>query len=398
MGQGPQHGFRVAGSDAPELAEVRLGYLPLTDCASLILAQQLGLDRRYGIRLQLTREVSWATLRDKLLGGAVHAAHLLYGLAYGIQLGIGGPRREMSVLMTLNQNGQGITLSNVLRAAGITDGTRLAQQVRRHPERLRLAHTFPTGTHALWLFYWLAAHGVDPQTEVETLTVPPPRMLERLAANALDGYSAGEPWNAHAVQTGMGFTVITSQAIWPDHPDKVLATTREFTTRYPRTARALIMTLLDAARYIETTADLNTVARRLARPEVIDTNVDTIFERLRGEYRDGLGHHWQDPHPLRFFGDGAVPFPYLSDALWFVAQQRRWGLLDHDPDYVNLVTQVNQTGLYAEAASALGVAVPSSAYRSSRLIDGRIWDGRAPELFAARSPTGNRHERPVALA
>ena len=375
-------GHRVTGSDIPEIEEVRVGFIPLTDCASVVVAARLGFDRRYGIRINLSRQLSWAALRDRLIDGDLHAAHMLYGLAYGIELGIGGPRRPMAVLMTLNQNGQAITLSQKLRAAGITTGDALRTMIEAQPNPLRFAHTFATGTHAMWLYYWLAAHGIDPLRAVHTRTVPPPQMVSHLVGDRIDGYSAGEPWNALAVAMGIGFTMTTSQAIWPDHPEKVLASTREFVRQYPNTARALLMSVLDASRYIDEHADPHEIARLLADPTCVDTALDTISERLKGNYLDGLGKAWRDAHRLRFHADGEVNYPYLSDAMWFMSQQRRWGMLEHAPDYHAVAAAVNQTALYCEAASALGIEVPHSPYRTSRLLDGRVWDGRDPESFA----------------
>ncbi len=377
--------LRVVGSDKPELSEVRVGYIPLTDCASVVLAAQLGFDQKHGIKIVPQRQASWSALRDRLLGESLHAAHMLYGLAYGIECGIGGPRREMAVLMTLNQNGQGITCGHHLQAVGVTDGSALARYIATQALPPTFAHTFPTGTHALWLNYWLAAHGIDPLTDVHTRTVPPPQMVQRLASYEIDGYSAGEPWNALAVERGVGYTIATSQAIWPDHPDKVLGTTRAFVQTYPHTARALIMALLEASRFIETVAEPFDVARRLAAPDCIDTKPEIIAARLCGDYHDGLGATWRDAHPLRFFADGAVNYPYLSDAMWFMAQHRRWGLLEATPDYLRIASAVNQTALYQEAAQSVGIALPSSPFRSSRLMDGVLWTGESPDALAIES-------------
>lgn len=391
-------GYWAAGSDAPELNELKVGFIPLTDCAPVIVAARLGFDRRYGIRIRPSREASWAALRDKLLGGALDAAHMLYGLVYGVQLGISGPRRDMAVLMTLNQNGQGITLSAGLRAQGVTSGESLRQRIVAGAQPHAFAHTFPTGTHAMWLYYWLAAHDIDPFTAVNTLTVPPPQMVRRLAAGAMDGYCAGEPWNARAVADGIGYTVATSQAIWPEHPDKVLATTREFARRNPHTARALIMALLDAARYIDTLPERSGIAALLAEPDCIATDVGTIAGRLNGDYSDNQGGYRRDPHAVKFHADGAVNFPYLSDAMWFMTQHRRWGLLSADPDYRGIASAVNQTALYSEAATVLGVPLPSSPLRHSTLLDGKTWTGDDPAGYAAAFAIAHRQHRTAALA
>ena len=164
----------AAGSDAPEKTDLKIGFIPLTDCASVVMAAQKGFDKKYGLKITATKEASWAGVRDKLVSGELDAAHVLYGLIYGVQLGIGGPKRDMSVLMTINNNGQGISLSNQLKAKGVVDGPGLARLVKAEPREYTFAQTFPTGTHAMWLYYWLAAYGIDPFRDVKTIVVPPP--------------------------------------------------------------------------------------------------------------------------------------------------------------------------------------------------------------------------------
>ena len=365
-----------------EQEEVRVGYLALTDCAPLVVAAALGFDVKHGIRIVTSREPSWAAVRDKLLGGALDAAQMLYGLVYGVELGIVGPRRDMAVLMTLNQNGQAITLGNSLRKLGVESGAQLAAWLEHSGERAHFAHTFPTGTHALWLYYWLAAHGIDPLRDVRTSTVPPVQMVERLGEGSIDGYSAGEPWNARALAAGVGFTAATSQQIWPEHPEKTLAATRAFVTARPRTARALVMAVLEACRYLDELPNRISVASLLAGEDCLDLPASLIAARLSGDYIDGLGHHWQDEHAIRFHDGGRVNYPYLSDGMWFMTQFRRWGLLQHDPDYLAVAAAVNQAALYSDAAAALGVPVPATPMRSARFIDGRVWDGGEPATYA----------------
>jgi nitrate/nitrite transport system substrate-binding protein len=369
--------------DTPAPRPVRVGFIPLTDCAPLALAVARGYDRKHGIQLVLSREPSWAAIRDKLMTGDLDAAHMLHGMVYGVQMGIGGPRQDMAVLMTLNRNGQAITLSRRLAERGVTDGQGLADLIRADPRRYTFAQTFPTGTHAMWLYYWLASFGVHPFRDINNVVVPPPQMVSNLALGNVDGFCAGEPWNARAVAEGTGFTVATSQAIWPDHPEKVLACTRACLERDPDTARALIMAVLEAARDLDTAAGRDEAARLLARPEYVDVPAELILDRLHGRYQDGLGRAWEDPHPMAFFADGAVTYPWLSDGMWFLTQQRRWGLLKDDPDYLAVARRVNQTAQYREAADALGIAVPSTELRASTLMDGRVWDGSDPAGYAA---------------
>lgn len=378
---------RLRGSDAPERQEVRVGFVALTDCASVVTASVLGFDRKHGIRIVPSRQASWASVRDKLASGALDAAHVLYGLVYGVQLGIGAPRRDMAVLMTLNNNGQGISLSKSLAGRGVRDGASLAAFMRREPREYVFAQTFPTGTHAMWLNYWLAAHGVDPLRDVSTIVVPPPQMVRSMRAGDIDAFCAGEPWNHCGIAEGVSIHGASSQDIWPDHPEKVLGATREFVDRNPHTARALVMAVLEASRWIDASpANRETMARTLAAAPYIDAPMDVILDRIQGRYQDGLGRTWTDPRPMRFFADGAVNFPYLSDGMWFMTQFRRWGLLPAHPDYLAVSAAVNQIALYREAAAQLGVALPREPLRTSRLIDGAVWTGRDPAQFVDAQP------------
>ena len=374
----------VAGSDAPEKHVVNLGFMALTDAASLIVAATQGFAQPFGLTLNLQRQSSWSSLRDKLVEGELDAAHGLYGLIYAVHLGIGGSAaKDMAVLMGLAQNGQSISLSSELKTVGVTDPDALGACVRKNGAKLTLAQTFPTGTHALWLYYWLAAYGIHPLRDVRTLVVPPSQMVAHLRARRIDGFCAGEPWGAQAIEEDMGFTIATSQAIWANHPEKVLGCTREFVDQYPNTARALIMAILEASRFIDQSEEnRRSTAQLIAGNDYVNAPIAAVEPRFLGRYEDGLGHAWMDKNPLRFFGDGEVNMPYHSDGLWFMTQLRRWGLLREDPDYLAVAQRVQQTGLYRDAATALNIPVPDSTMRSATLMDGSQWDGRDPAGYA----------------
>ncbi|WP_460156151.1 CmpA/NrtA family ABC transporter substrate-binding protein [Pseudomonas sp. S2_H10] len=374
----------VNGSDAPEKTEINLGFMALSDCASVVVAATQGFAQPYGLTLNLKRQASWANLRDKLVSGELDAAHSLYGLIYAVHLGIGGvAATDMAVLMGLNQNGQSINLSRGLQTQGVTSPEALDRHVHQTRPKLTFAQTFPTGTHAMWLYYWLASQGIHPLLDVDSVVVPPPQMVAHLRAGRIDGFCVGEPWSASAVQQDLGFTLATTQNIWPDHPEKVLGCTRAFVEQYPNTARALVMAVLEASRFIEaSTENRRSTAQLLSAAQYLDAPLDCIAPRLLGEYADGLGHCWQDPHALRLHGNGEVNLPYLSDGMWFMTQFRRWGLLREDPDYLAVARQVQQLDLYRQAASAVGVVSPAGEMRSSQLIDGKIWDGSDPAGYA----------------
>jgi nitrate/nitrite transport system substrate-binding protein len=198
------------GSDAPELKEVKIGFIPLTDCASIVMASVLGIDQKYGVKIIPSKEASWASVRDKLLSGENQMTHLLYGMAYGIQMGVGGPKRDMNVLMTLNHNGQGFTLSKKLADKGATDLAGLNKLMNAEKREYTFAQTFPTGTHAMWLYYWLASGGIDPVKGAKVITVPPPQMVANMRVGNMDGFCVGEPWNHRAIADGIGVSPATS--------------------------------------------------------------------------------------------------------------------------------------------------------------------------------------------
>ena len=377
------HGVWAAGSDAPEKKEVKIGFIPLTDCASVVMASVLGFDQKYGVKIVPSKEASWASVRDKMVNGELDFAHVLYGLVYGLHLGIGGPKKDMAVLMNLNNNGQAITLSKALADKGAVDGASLAQVMAKEKREYTFASTFPTGTHAMWMHYWLAAAGINPLSGAKLITVPPPQMVANMRVGNMDGFCVGEPWNHRAIMDGIGITANTTQDIWKDHPEKVLGTTGDFANKNPNTCRAVMMAILEASRWIDASLQNKMkMAETVAQKSYINTSVDAINQRILGRYQNGLGKTWDDPNHMKFFNDGAVNFPYLSDGMWFLTQHKRWGLLKSHPDYLAVAKQINRIDLYTQAASQLKVNVPKDALRSSKLMDGVVWDGKNPAQYA----------------
>jgi nitrate/nitrite transport system substrate-binding protein len=375
------------GSDAPEKKEVKIGFIPLTDCASVVMASVMKFDEKYGIKIVPTKESSWAGVRDKLVNGELDAAHVLYGLVYGVHLGNGGPRKDMAVLMTLNHNGQAITLSkkiaDKIATGGAVDGAGLAKLMATEKREYTFAHTFPTGTHAMWLYYWLAAAGINPMKDAKIITVPPPQMVANMRIGNMDGYCVGEPWNHRAIADGIGITGITTQDIWKDHPEKVLGCTDEFTKKYPNTARAMTAAIIDAGRWIDASlSNRMKMAEVVSNTAYVNTSVDVINQRILGRYQNGLGKTWDDPNHMKFFNDGAVNFPYLSDGMWFLTQHKRWGLMKSDPDYLAVAKQINKIDIYKQAAAQAKVSVPKDPMRSSKFMDGVVWDGKNPAQYA----------------
>src|SRR3977135_3387954 len=373
----------AAGSDAPEKKELKIGFIPLTDCSSVVMASVMEFDKKYGIKIVPTKEASWAAVHDKLVNGEIDAAHVLYGLIYGVQNGLGGPKKDMNVLMNLNHNGQAFTLSRKLNDKGVTDGHSLKKLIDREKGEYTFAQTFPTGTHAMWIYYWLAAHGIHPFNDVKTITVPPPQMVANMRVGNMDGYCVGEPWPYRAIVDKIGFTANTTQEIWKEHPEKTLGTTAEFVQKFPNTARAMTAAIIDAGRWIDASlSNRQKTAETVADKSYVTTTTHVILARMLGRYDNGIGKSWDDPNYMKFYNGGYVTFPFLSDGMWFMTQHRRWGLLKEDPDYLEVAKKVNRIDIYKEAAAMTKTPLPRDPMRSAKLIDGVTWDGKDPKKYA----------------
>jgi nitrate/nitrite transport system substrate-binding protein len=199
----------------------------------------------------------------------------------------------------------------------------------------------------------------------------------------MDGYCVGEPWGHRAIIDGIGVTAMTTQDLWKDHPEKVLGTTAEFVQKNPNTARAVTAAIIEAGKWIDAgLQNKNKMAETIADKSYVNTSVDAINQRILGRYQDGMGKTWDDPNHMKFFADGAVNFPYLSDGMWFLTQHKRWGLLKDHPDYLAVAKQINQIDIYKQAASAAKAPVPKDVMRTSKLMDGVVWDGKDPKKYA----------------
>ena len=193
----------------------------------------------------------------------------------------------------------------------------------------------------------------------------------------------GEPWGHRAIADGIGITASTTQDIWPDHPEKVLGTSAEYVKKYPNTARAVTAAILEASKWIDSGLQNKLkMADTIADKAYVNTSVDVINQRILGRYQNGLGKTWDDPHFMKFYADGNVTFPYLSDGMWFLTQHKRWGLLKEHPDYLKVAKEINQLDVYKDAATASKTPIPKDVMRSSKLMDGVVWDGKDPKKYA----------------
>ncbi len=246
---------RVWASDAPELSALKFGMIALTDCSPIVIAHEKGFFKKYGIDSTISKGASWAAIRDSLSNGDIQATHMLLGMPIASTMGLlGSPKKPMVIPWLLNRNGQAITLSVALKGKVQGDPKALkpfvdAAKAKGTP--MTFAMTFPPGTHAMWMRYYLAAGGINPDSDVALITIPPPQMVANMKVGKMDGFCVGEPWNARAIADGIGFTAITTQEMWKDHPEKVCAFTAEFAEKNPKTVKAVLKALHEASVWLD---------------------------------------------------------------------------------------------------------------------------------------------------
>lgn len=368
----------------PEVTGVTFGFLPLTDAAPFFVAQAQGLFQEQGIKATLLKESSWSGLRNALEDGRVHVAQMLYGIPVASASGmLGTELKPLIVPWVMSRNGQAITLNKKYRGKIGSDASRLREQVIEHRDigrPLIFGHTLRIGTHAMWLRYWLAAGGIDPNQDVALITVPPTLMVANMNSARMDGFCVGEPWNARALAEDVGYTAITSQEIWPDHPEKVCVFTEEFAVRHPRTTIAILKALYLAGQWLDNPANHDAAAVLLARPEHLNCDPAWIRSRLGEEIDYGDGRKGKLANTLSF-SRPSTNRPRPSHAIWFLTQMRRWGLHFGEPDYQGVAARVIRPEFYEQVMSELGMIDPGPADGPATLFDGKVFDPSAPAEY-----------------
>src|SRR6186713_616613 len=334
----------VYADDSPEVKDMRFGMIALTDCAPIVMAHELGYFKKFGIESTVSKEASWAVIRDKLSIGENQATHMLIGMPLASTMGLAGsPVKPMVIPWLLNRNGQAITLNNKLKQAGVrkpADIKPLADKAKASGEPLAFAMTFPPGTHAMWIRYWLASGGVHPDKDVSLITIPPPQMVANMKVDKMDGFCVGEPWNNRAIEDGIGFTAITTQQMWKDHPEKVCAFTEEFATKNPKTVKAILKALHLSSQYLDKMDNRASAAKVVSQATYINCPPEIILARLQGKYDYGDGRPVeQDPYYM-IFNDRDCNYPLKSYGYWWLSQFRRWGMVKETPDYAGISKKV----------------------------------------------------------
>lgn len=275
----------------PPKRVLRLGFVPLTDCAPIVMAYELGLFRKYGLHVALSRELGWASVRDKIIYGELDAAHALAAMPVAATLGLGSIACDCLTAMVLNLHGNAITLSNELRERGVHDGQTLCEEIRRarREKTFTFGAVYPYSSHWLLLRRWLASHCIDTERDARIVIVPPPQMAPNLQAGHLDGFCAGEPWNSVAVQSRAGWIAATSAELDSGHPEKVLMVRRDFAERRAGEHIALIASLLEACEFCDAPAHYDEIVSTLSQPKYVGVSAGALRRGITGKLDFGHG-------------------------------------------------------------------------------------------------------------
>ena len=420
-------GSALALAAEPEKADLKLGFIKLTDMAPLAIAYEKGFFEDEGLYVTLEAQANWKVLLDRVITGELDGAHMLAGQPLGATIGF-GTKAEVVTAFSMDLNGNGITMSNAVWAEMKKhlplqpDGKPVhpikadalkpvIEQYKAQGKPFNLGMVFPVSTHNYELRYWLAAGGINPgyyapakgditgtlSADALLSVTPPPQMPATMEAGTISGYCVGEPWNQQAVFKGIGVPVITDYEIWKNNPEKVFGVSKAWADKYPETHKRLVKALIRAAKWLDedNNAHRAEAVQILSRPEYVGADAKVIANSMTGTFEYEKGDKRAVPDFNVFFRYNAT-YPYYSDAIWYLTQMRRWGqIAESKPDswYFDTAKQVYQPAIYRQAADELvaegkaqasdfppagedGFRAPSNAF-----IDGLTYDGHQPNAY-----------------
>ena len=382
----------------PEVTKATLGFIALSDAGPLFVAKDKGLFAKYGMPdVEVAKQASWGTTRDNLVlgseGNGIDGAHILTPMPYLISAGKvtqNNVPTPMYILARLNLDSQCISVSNEyadLKLGVDTAPFKVALEKKKASGKaIKAAMTFPGGTHDLWIRYWLAAGGIDPDKDIETIVVPPPQMVANMKVGTMDCFCVGEPWNLQLINQKIGYTAVNTGEIWAKHPEKSLGMRAAWVDKYPKAAQAILMAVMEAQQWADKAENKKELATIMGKRQWMNCPVEDVYDRSAGKFDYGIPGKVVEnsPHIMKYWRDFAS-YPFQSHDLWFLTEDIRWGKYDAGFDTKALIAKVNREDLWKEAAKTMGVAaaeIPTSTSRGKEtFFDGKVFDPENPAAY-----------------
>jgi len=391
-------GAHVAQAAGPETTKAILGYIALIDASALVIAKEKGLFAKHGMPdVEVSKQASWGATRDNLVLGSesngIDGAHILTPMPYLISAGKVTQNNQptpMYILARLNLDAQCISVAKEyadLKVGADASVLKAAfEKKKAEGKSAKVAMTFPGGTHDLWVRYWLAAGGIDPDKDVETITVPPPQMVANMKVGTMDAFCVGEPWPGQLVHQGIGYTAVNTGEIWSKHPEKSLGMRAAWVDKNPKAAKAILMAVMEAQQWADKMENKEELATIMAKRQWINCPVEDIADRAKGKFDYGNAGKVVEnsPHIMKYWRDFAS-YPFQSHDLWFMTEDIRWGKYEASFDSKALIGKVNREDMWRDAAKTLGVAaseIPASTSRGKEtFFDGKVFDPENPAAY-----------------
>ena len=375
---------QVIARNGLEKINLEIGFIPLTDCAPLVVAKEKGFFEKHGLEeVTLNREPSWKAIAKGVATGRLDAAQMVAGMPMSLTLGAGNntPVPMVSAL-TLSRNGNAITLSKRLYDQGVRTLADLKAALQATPDKVHtLGVVYPSSMQNLMLRYWLASGGIDPDRDVSLTVIPPPQMLSNLKAGNIDGYCVGEPWNSRAINEGHGFVIANDLDIFPGHIEKVLGVREEWANKYPQTHLALVKALLEACEYCDDLRNREEIVGLLSQDQYVGALAEDIRPGFIDPYDWGTN---AEPKRLQRYNQFFVEqtnYPERVEILWVMTQMARWGLTPFPKNWVDIIERVRRADIFGEAARQLEFPDFGRDRDPIQLFDGTIFDPDNPIAY-----------------
>lgn len=413
-----------------EKPQVTLGFIKLTDMAPLAIAKEKGFFEDEGLFVTLEAQSNWKNVLDRVIDDQIDGSHMLAGQPIAAAVGF-GRQAKLVTTFSMDLNGNGITVSNDVWSK-MKPGIPLKDGKPVHPisasallpvikdyknanKPFKMGMVFPVSTHNYQLRYWLAAGGINPgqytkdnvqgniNSDVLLSVTPPPQMPATLEAGTINGYCVGEPWNQQAVSKGIGVPVITSSAIWKNHPEKVFVMSQAFIDKNPNTAIAITKALIRAGKWLDDPKNRAEAVKILSSPAYVGADENVLKNSMTGTFEYEKGDKRDEPDFNVFFKYNAT-YPFYSDGIWYMTQMRRWGQITETQPaewYASKIKEVYKPEIWTKAAELLvkegnldQADIPTTdGYKAatSEFIDGLTYDGKKPLEYIKSMKIGNKN-------